>query len=322
MTVYELVDELYRAFADKLGEPLASRARDLLRSLKVAPDPRIPWSRVFAHEVTLGAPALIAQAMPRVSGVLVRDAVLAHLLAVIDSFGVDRIENERLTPSASLLAILGHARRERDEAMARVCGGAVPRDLDFAAANSLAIRTIRRERSFLISARPTDFESYERALLDKQCAGWRASVAFARAAGADERWCRSVRATLESVALALQTYEDVVDWEDDLERNGSWAVSLMKGMRPPPAPRDLRPEGGRVRAQVLRTGVLRTMLERAMHHVCIARRRATALGAQRLAAWAASRERSLQALVSAEGRSAGYAVRAHALAGWAGEVLA
>ena len=65
MNVHDLVDDLYEVFADRIGEPLASSARDLPRALALAPV-SVPWSRVFSHEVTLGAPALFAEAMPEV----------------------------------------------------------------------------------------------------------------------------------------------------------------------------------------------------------------------------------------------------------------
>jgi hypothetical protein len=205
--------------------------------------------------------------------------------------------------------------------MERVCRGVVPRDLDFAAADAATIRAIRRERSLLLSATAVDLESYERVSLEKQSVGWLASAALARAAGCDERRRRAIGATLKSVALALQTYDDVVDWEDDLERTGSWTVCLLRSISPATMARDPRGETARARAVVLKSGVLLTMLERAAQHMRSARRRATALRADRLAAWAASREARFEALAAAEKRSAGYAVRAHALAAWAGEVL-
>jgi hypothetical protein len=326
MNVSELVDELYCAFAGRLGEPLSTRARDMPHALRLASEPGVPWSRVFAHEVTLGAPALVAHAFPGVSGSLVRDAVLAHMLAVIDAFGVDRIEDKQIDASAGLLALLGEVRRERDRALARLSAGTAARDLEYATADALTIRAIRRERSLLLSGRAVDFEMYERSSLDKQCVGWLASVALARAAGGDARRCRAVRAMLQSIGLALQTYDDVIDWEGDLERGGAWALSLSRGLRSTPVsgvwPREQGPDSMRARATVLHTGILRSMLERAAAHMRSARRRATALGAQRLAAWAASRETRFLALVAAERRSAGYSVRAHALAAWAGEVLA
>jgi hypothetical protein len=322
MNVAELVDELYRAFADRLAEPLRTGATHLPRALKLAPDTLAGWGRTFGDEVTLGAPALIAHAFHGVSGALVRDAVLGHVLAVVDAFGVDRIESDQTEPSAPLLALLGQVRRERDRAITRVCGGELPDDIDFAVSDATTVRAIRRERKLLLDARATDMDTYERVSLDKQCAGLLASVALARAVGGDDRRCRSVRATLQSVALGLQIYDDVVDWEDDLQRGGAWAVCLMKGMRAPASVRLAVADDSHARILVLRSGVLRAMLERAAVHMRAARMRASALGALRLAAWAGGRETRLQALVAAERRSAGYAMRAHALAAWAGEVLA
>ncbi len=323
MNVSELVDELYRAFADRFDEPLRGHAADLPRTLKLAPEGAPSWGRVFGDEVTLGAPALIAHALPGASGSLVRDAVLAHMLAVIDAFGSDRIEGDQAEASATLLALLGQVRRERDRAMARLCGGVPPPDLDFSVADATTLRAIRRERAILRAARSTELDTYERLALEKQGACWLASVALARAVGEDERRCRAVRATLQSLALALQIYDDVVDWEEDLERGGAWAVCLVNALRPPASSRrGVVMDATRARIQVLHSGILRSMLERATVHIRAARMRASAIGAMRLAAWAAARETRLQALVAAERRSAGYAVRAHALAAWAGEVLA
>jgi len=321
MNVHDLVDELYAAFADRIGDPIAARARDLPRALKLAPEPDLPWSQVFSHEVTLGAPALFAEAMPEVPNSLVREATLVHLLAVVDAFGTDRIEDEQIEPSPGVFAVLGQLRRERDRAMARLFRGAPPADLDFSAADALTTSAIHRERATLRCARSVDVAFYERASLEKQCAGLVASVALARVAGWDRRRCSAVRKTLESVALGLQMYDDVVDWEDDLRRGGSWAICLMMGERRLGAA-NRATIGESARIQVLQSAVLGTMLHGAQAHMRAARRRATALGAFRLAAWAASRERRLEALVTAERRSAGYAVRAHALAAWAGEVLA
>jgi hypothetical protein len=320
MNVHELVDELYEVFADRIGEPLGDSARDLPRTLSLAPV-SVPWSRVFSHEVTLGAPALFAEAMPEVDRSVLRSAVLAHLLAVVDAFGTDRIEDEQIEASPAVFAVLGRARRERDRAVGRMFGGAVPPEFDFRAADSLTMRAIRRERAVLSSGQPVDLAAYEHVSLDKQCAGIVASVALARAAGWGAARCRAVRKTLESVSLGLQLADDVVDWEDDLRRGGAWAVSLVPGpTRAPGVQRPDRPES--IRASVLQSSVLATMLTRAWIHMRRARRRASALGARKLAAWATGQESRLRSLATAEARSAGYAVRARALAAWASEVLA
>jgi hypothetical protein len=321
MNIPELVDEMYEAFVDGLGEPLAEHARDLPRALRLAPRPNCPWSEVFSHEVTLGAPALLAEGM-NLPADLVRDGVLAHALAVIDAFGTDRIEDDQVPPSPELLAVMGCARRERDRALARIFGGPPLPDCDFATADVWSTRAIRRERALLLAASPVDLETYERASLGKQCPGLFASVALAHVAGWDDRRCRAVRTTLESISLGLQMYDDVVDWEDDLSRGGSWTVCLMKGARQRVPSKERPTEGPRVRQQVLQSGVLLTMLSRARRHMTAARRRALALGADRLAAWAMSKQERFETLCAAEARNAGYTVRAHALSAWAGEVLA
>jgi hypothetical protein len=118
------------------------------------------------------------------------------------------------------------------------------------------------------------------------------------------------------VWLGLQLADDVVDWEDDVQRGGAWAVCLMRGH----APSTLRGKDS-IRSQVLQSGILAVMLKRALTHMRAARRRATALGAHRLASWAGGQESRLEGLTAAETKSAGYAVRAHALAAWANEVL-
>jgi hypothetical protein len=317
MNIHDLVDDLYEAFADRIGEPLSGCARDLPRALGLAPQP-VRWSRVFSHEVTLGAPALFAEAIVGLPSSLTRDAVLAHLLAVIDAFGTDRIEDEQIESSPGVYAVLGQARRERDRAMARVYGGRTPSESDFRAADALALRAIRRERAMLLSARAVDLRIYETASLDKQCPGILASVALARAGGWSERRCQAVRATLASVSLGLQTADDVVDWEDDLQRGGAWAVCLMRGYASPSSTRSRES----IRNQVLQSGILAVMLRRALKHMRGATRRAKALGAHRLASWADQQASRLEGLAAAEAKSAGYAVRAHALAAWASEVLA
>jgi hypothetical protein len=113
-------------------------------------------------------------------------------------------------------------------------------------------------------------------------------------------------------------HDDVVDWEDDHARGGSWVVALLRPAQEPF--NDTRIE--KLRVSVIRSGVLKLLLRRARWHMRAAAARAGVLGAKRLEAWARGRERKLSSLVEAESRSPGYALRAHALAAWAAEVLA
>jgi hypothetical protein len=321
MNVHELVDELFRAFADRLDGDARTRGLEVPKALGLVAQAAARWGRGFGDEVTLGVPALVAQALPGATGPRVRDAVLAHMLAVIDAFAVERIEGERFEASTSLLALLGQVRRERDRALARLLGSDLALDPDYSGCDSTTVRALRRERQILLAQRPADFETYDRVVLAKQSVGAVASVGLARASGEDARRCRAVRAMVQSAAFALQIYDDVVDWEDDLQRGGAWAVCLMKAVHPASSTQAATQDEARLRLEVLRSGILRTMLQRAAAHIRASRMRAAALGALRLAAWAAARESRLHALVAAESRSAGYAVRAHALAAWAGEVL-
>ena len=308
MTIQELVDDLYEGFVDRIGSPLSASARDLPRVLRLT-QVALPWSRVFAHEITLGAPALFAESMVGVPSDLTRDAVLAHLLAVIDSFGTARIEDERIDASPHVFAVLSQARRERDRAMMRLFSRTPLADTDFRAADAMTIRAVRRERSMLQSTYPVDFDLYERTILDKRCSGVLASAALARIAGLGVRRCRAVRATLESISLSLQIYDDVVDCEADLQRGGAWAMCLMRGTMPAPYSGKHATRGAGARSEVLASGILEAMLSRARMHMRSARRRAWALRAQRLALWAADQEARLASLVSAEAESAGFAAR-------------
>jgi hypothetical protein len=303
MTILELVDDLYGAFADRIA-PLSASARDLPRALRLAPAP-VPWSQVFPHEVTLGAPVLIGEVLPGVAQGLTRDAMLAHVLAVVDSYGTARIEDERIEASPAVFAVLGRARRERDRAMERLFSRTDLADTDFRAADAMTIRAVRRERAMLQSSYPVDLDLYERTLLDKTCSGVVASVALARIGGLGARRCRAVRATLESVALALHAHDDVVDWEADLERGGTWTMCLMRGTSAPPKSGKHARGGAGARTEVRGSGILEQMLVRARVHMRAAKRRAGALGALRLASWAAAQEARLESLVAAEADGAG-----------------
>jgi hypothetical protein len=318
MGVPELVDESFEAFAAALGQPLGEAARDLPRSLRLAPR-RIPWSRVFSHEVTLGAPALFAESMARVSRGKVRDAVLSHALGVIDAFGTDRIEDGQIDPDERVLAVLAEVRRERDRAIERVLGRAAAPGEGFAASDAATVSAIREERALLAAGRAVGLDEYERLSLAKQSAGLVATESLAVAAGWDAARRRAVRTTLEGIWLGLQMSDDVVDWEDDLRQGGAWAVCIARGLAGGSG--EWPSAAAPAREHVLRAGALHKMMARAVGHVRTARRTASELGALGLAVWAGSLERKLDSLAEGEARSPGYTIRARALAAWAQEVL-
>lgn len=309
-----LVDTLFAAFVGTLPAPLRGVASGLPHALGLAPSPDVPWSEVFGNVVTLGAPLFIADAAPQLGGAVVHDAVTAHLLAVIEAFGTDRIEDGQVARTPALAALLEHARRARDAAIARVAAEDA-RAYDDAAEATLA--AIAEERGILRSGRAVDFDRYIAVSLAKQRLGVPASLALARAAGWDLRRRRILARMLDAIGTALQLHDDVVDWEADLARGGCWAAALAGGAINLAWDED----GLAARGAVLGSGVLARMLAASARRYRAARRRAAALGVTRLAAWAREREATLSDLARHERESPGFAGRSRALSAWARSVL-
>jgi hypothetical protein len=315
------LDEIYAAFCETLPQELRIAAQQLPHRLKMAWAPSIPWSQVFGQEVTFAAPAFFAEAMPHISPGVVRDAVLAHTLAVIDAFGTDRVEDRQIEASAEVEEILRRVRNASDRALVRVVGSLSDDQTDFAVAQRAMLNGIRAERTIMVEQRPVDFELYESIALAKAGVGTPASIALARAAGWSAAECRAVARTLDSVWLGLQYHDDVIDWEDDLKRKSSWAVRLVMGDELDRTASDPIAEQKQVREAVLDSGILARLLERSARHFRAVRKRAEALGVRELAGWALKKEEHAQQLTEQERRSSGYAVRLHALSPWASHVL-
>jgi hypothetical protein len=308
-----LVDELLGEFVATLPPALAEAAGGLAVTLGLAPSRDVPWSEVFAHEVTLAGPALFAEAMPEVGWERVRDATLAHALAVLDAFASDRIADRQVEPSLLMEEVLMRARKTRDGALLRV--------LDSASYAEAALATLEATRAEHASLRKAavPFDRYLAIARGKQRLGFPASLALARAAGWSPRRVACVAGVLDGITLGLQLHDDVIDWEDDLARAGSWAACLGGfGASPPIVDEQDR---AALRAAVHRSGVLARMLAGSARHFRAARRRASLLGARRLAEWTGMREAAVAELAERERRSPGFANRAQALTQWSKTVL-
>ncbi|KYF71024.1 hypothetical protein [Sorangium cellulosum] len=225
------VDELYKAFWRTLPGMLHAEAQGLAHTLGLTPSRDVPWSAVFSNEFTLSAPALLADAMPGVRGATVQDALLAHLLAVIEAFATDRIQDAQIRPTWQLEALLAHARRARDEALRRVAPGVDDPAIDFARADEATLLAIEAERALLASGEPAGFSRYYALSLAKQRVGFPASIALAHAAGWTAAQREVLSRMLSSVWLGLQLHDDVMDWQDDYQRGGAWAVVLASELR-------------------------------------------------------------------------------------------
>jgi hypothetical protein len=316
------IDDLYAGFVSTLPEKLRPVAQDLPYLLRLCPMPRQPWSAVFSHAVTLEAPRLFAPGFPRADPELVRRAVLAHALSVIEAFGTDRVMDRQAVTTPELLAVLEELRRGRDAVLESVWpgGGALAR-----AADKETTEAIKEESGLLRRLSAVTFEEYRRISLAKQAVGFPATVALAHACGASDTQIEMTRRGLSGVWLGLQFEDDTGDWEDDWRRGGgAWAVSLarrkLETVKEKSA--DERPtEPDLVRRRVHRMRILYSMLHGARHQYRVGWRYARTVGAMALAGWADERVRRLDAILPLEAQHAGYYVRALKLAPWAAEVL-
>ncbi len=307
---YRIVDELYDGFCQRAPIGLRTPLQRLAHTLGLVPSTDVGWSEVFNHEVTLAAPLVLSDAMPNVEQGIVRDATLAHLLAVIEAFGTDRIEDSQVEGTATLRGALGQVRAERDEALSRVAGGAGG---PYAEAEAETLAAIRLEREVLSSQSSVSIAEYERVSTGKQAVGMPAALALARVAGWAPNRIAMLDRTLLAIWFALQAHDDVADWQQDAERGGAWAIALAQ-----------HKSAGRkmaVDAMVHGSGVLADMLRLSRRRYRAAGTRAAALGAASLARWCREREQEVGLLAQLEGRHPGYVIRFRALSALEHEVL-
>lgn len=315
------IDALYAGFADGLPIDLRALALALPHVLGLAPTAGHTWSQVFSQRVTLEAPEFFAEALQPVGADVIRNAVFAHALAVIEAFGTDRVADGQVRKSPELLRLLDELRSARNTLLERVHPGASALAI---AADREAREAIREERSLLIRLGAATFQEYRRISLGKQALGFSASVALAQHARANAQTVELVKRALAGVWLGLQFEDDAADWEDDWRQGqGAWAVSLARRrLETEKQQSDERPtEPDLIRRRVFGTRVLYLMLKSSRHQYRSARRYARLLGADGLVRWAERCTAQLDRMLPMENRFAGYVVRAHKLAPWAAEVL-
>jgi hypothetical protein len=313
------IDALWAAFCDTLPTESRDDAPKLVAWLGLAPAAGVPWSKVFKHEVTLAAPSLFADAMPNASPAIVRLAVMAHLLGIVEAFTTDRISDAQALDTRQIQRLLMELRATRDRAV-EALNPLVPSA--FPDAERRAHAAMTTERLLLQDHTPLSFADYHCLSLAKQAAAFPATLALAEAAGWGERRRRVVARVLEGIVMGLQLYDDVVDWEEDWRGGAAWAACLSRGQSLATWPAEHTSELGAVRTHLRCTGVLASMLNRGSRHFRNAARLAAVLGTKRLAAWSKTQERRLAELALHEHESCGYAVRARHLRAWASEVLA
>jgi hypothetical protein len=308
------IDALYEAFRDRLPPPIRDYGRGLAQVLDLAPSADVPWSAVFKHEITLHAPALIAQAMPGVSAAHLEPALLSHMLSIIEAFGSDRIADGQVSATPELLQLLSAMRTARDAALHEVGG---QRSVEAAhAADQRTLGAIARERELFATGEPVSLEKYIEVSSAKQAVGFPASLALATAAGFGDTEAKAVEAALMGAWLGLQFGDDVADWEEDAKRGGAWALLLAKRVHSDGDGAAICEPG-----PLASTGILSTMLDLSRRHFEVSAEAARSLGAERLATWAAERGAEAAECCEGERRSPGYFSRMQKLAAWRAEVL-
>ncbi|HVW27086.1 MAG TPA: hypothetical protein VHC69_17090 [Polyangiaceae bacterium] len=311
------VDELYSAFCADLPADLETTARSFAVRLGLAPSRDVGWSRVFKHAVTLGAPALFAEAMPGVPRERIARATLAHTLSVLEAFGSDRIVDGQIADAPDLRRLLDRMREERDRCLTAIAGEAYRRAAR--QADERTLDAITRERAAFASGSGISLAAYEDLAAAKQSVGLIAVSALAASAGWTPEAVDAVGSTLLHVALGLQLLDDVADWEDDFRRGGAWIVLLATNAHPLSVP--VENDAASLRRFVESSGVQVDVLSRAEAHFLNAEAVAASLGAARLATWAKERAREAGEQSAGERRSPGYVRRLHALAPFVAEVL-
>lgn len=309
-----LVDELYSDFCTSLPLAMREHAQALPFLLGLAPRALLPWSAIFNHEMTLAAPLVIADAMPEARPDQIRQATLGHMLAIIEAFGTDRIEDGQVQSTPELVHLLSKVRLARNQAVYALNPSRDETDSDCELAESATATAIAAERELLSSQTGVSFTIYELVSSGKQTVGLPASLALASTAGWNTRKKQALRTMLLDVWLGLQLHDDVVDWQDDERRGGSWVKALASSAQ---GGGPLWSSSRHLLHFILQSGVLAKLLRRSARHFRRARRIAQGLGARKLSAWAAERERHLTHLAHHERISPGYTDRDRVLSRWA-----
>lgn len=309
---------LYQAFVETLPAPLQRVACELPWRLNLSRSPQASWNEAFPHPVMLGAPQLFAEVFPNADAGLVRSATLAHLLGVLEMTVLERRSTQALQSDPELNPLLLHLSDARARALAAF-GSAAQRAADMARADMLA--ALAQERLLLPDALPATLADYQRILRAKHGVFACATLLLAAACGAGRRESRVLDRALRSAWLAMRLEQDVFWWERDWRNGAAWVVCLARGIGSRRRSTERATEPDLLRRAVLGSGVLHALLVASVREVRSARRRAYALGAWRVSAWALSREQKLAELLLRERESPGYVVRWQKLAPWALEVF-
>lgn len=314
------VDAVYEAFVQKLPRSNREIAERLSDVLGLAPA-GVAWSRVFAHEITFAAPSLVASGMPSLHASVVREAVLAHMLLVLEGMLREGLATGGVERSAGIERLLAQMSTARDQAASFMTVAVCAHESHFDLALNRFEQAIAVEQSVLEPLEPLDFGLYDRIVSAKQALLLPAPDALALRAGWSDARRHRLRQVLTLAGSAMRMYQDVVGWEEAQMRGGSWTLVLARRRASVGSAGVSQPVPASTRVEVLESGVLPDLLQRALRNLVAAAKLARRAGLPELDEWAKAHALSFEELHRAELRYPGYAARAKELRGWAETIL-
>lgn len=304
--VLHIIDHAFARFVADLPRDLQLVGEQLPHRLGLATAADTPWSAVFNNPVVLAMPQLLAAGTRlQLPAAVLAAATEAHLFAIISAFGLDRIDDGQVLADPRLVAVIAHIRRARDLAFLRVLARASAGTPDYVWAEAVTRAANEREQHVLRHDPRCTLTTYLEVAAQKQGLAYPAALAAAAAAGWSPEDRAHVEAMITGAALGLQYRDDVVDWIDDHQRGGAWAVHLL-ATRGGPIARDLPQD--ELGERLHRAGVLPDLLHRASEAFARAAAAARALAIPDLAAWAQEQADLTTILAANEACNPGHAV--------------
>jgi hypothetical protein len=261
--------------------------------------PTSKLSECFEHPFMLEAPDFISEILPNASPRAVRDATLAHVLAVLGSVLELRTagpDEDRDQVFDAVLALLPELRSARNRAISNVSPDGPEA---FNAVERTARGAIHQTHQLLADAGPpaaggraglADYLRLTRLIMSPRIEG---CLLLARSAGYDSERLVPLAHALECVWVAREVERDADGWRSGWRSGSAWVVCIARSARTAGCEdRDTEPD--LVARMVQESGVLAAM------HACARRlwdgaaHHATSLGANRLAMWAKQRAQTCQ----------------------------
>ncbi len=246
----------------------------------------------------LGFPLLLLGETDRaMSQESIRAAGLAHLLAVIGSMGVERLDDGQVPLTSVTAELIGRVQRARNVALNQLAQG--PSPVTWHWAQRQVWSSVIGARAVFRGNESATLDAYRAISLMKQGLAFPASLAAAKAEGWSESDQQCARQLIAGAYLGLQYRADVVTWREDHALGQCWPVALLESDTVE------IPVEGRLAA----SGILVQLLNMSRDAFERAHLAAAQLGAIHLSQWTAQQASTTDGLARLEAHEPGAAVR-------------